>query len=121
MTAHIINSHWDKSMLPATLSKATIQGMLRGLLQFDGVVFSDDMQMGAISKNYGFAASITLAINAGVDVLMFANNVGKDIAPVTATEVHALIRKLVRKHKISRKRIDEAYLRICKLKGLQQI
>lgn len=117
MTAHIINKKWDKNLLPATLSKNVVDGMLRGWLGFSGVVFSDDMQMHAISKNYGFDKSIELAINAGVDILMFANNVQADEKTISATEVHALIKKLVAEKKISEARINESYRRIMKLKS----
>lgn len=117
MTAHIINKRWDNSYLPATLSSKVVTDILRGLLGYKGVVFSDDMQMGAISKNYGFENAIELAINAGVDVLMFANNVSKDQKNVSASEIHAVIKKMVKKKKISRERIDEAYARIIQLKN----
>ena len=117
MTAHIINKRWDNSYLPATLSDKVVTDILRGLLGYKGVVFSDDMQMGAISKNYGFEKAIELAINAGVDVLMFANNVSKEVPQVTPTQIHAVIKKLVKKKKISRERIDEAYIRIMQLKN----
>lgn len=116
MTAHLINKRWDPSLLPATLSERVVNGMLRGLLGFKGVVFSDDMQMYAISKNYGFEHAIELAINAGVDVVMFGNNVSKEIQPVSASSVHAVIKNLVLQGKISQERINEAYQRIVALK-----
>lgn len=116
MTAHIINRNWDTSSLPATLSERTVNGILRGLLGFKGVVFSDDMQMYAISKNYGLEHAMALAINAGVDVLVFGNNVSQSDRPITATEMHALIKSLVLQGKISKSRIDEAYQRIVSLK-----
>lgn len=116
MSAHIINKNWDSTLLPATLSEKTINGILRGLLGFKGVVFSDDMQMFAISKNYGFERSIELAINAGVDILMFGNNVSPKDKPVTATELHSLIKKLVVEGKVSTQRINEAYARIMRMK-----
>lgn len=117
MTAHIINKNWDDSYLPATLSHKVVSGMLRGLLGFKGVVFSDDMQMGAISKNYGLEKALELSINAGVDVVMFGNNVSKDIKPISASEAHAAIKQLVKNKKISRERINEAYARILSLKN----
>lgn len=116
MTAHLINKRWDPSMLPATLSERVVNGMLRGLLGFQGVVFSDDMQMYAISKNYGFENAVEMAINAGVDVLMFGNNVSKETKAVTPTELHAVIKNLVLQGKISKERIDEAYKRVIRLK-----
>jgi beta-N-acetylhexosaminidase len=73
MTAHIFNSNLDAGY-PATLSKNIITGILRDELKFDGVVISDDMQMKAISDYYGLETAIYRAIDAGVDILLFANN-----------------------------------------------
>jgi beta-N-acetylhexosaminidase len=117
MTAHLVNARWDSTRLPATLSRPVITGMLRGLLNYNGVIFSDDMQMHAISKNYGFETAIGLAINAGVDVLIFGNNVDPGEKPITATEIHTIIKKLVTEKIISEKRIDESYRRIVQLKN----
>lgn len=117
MTAHLVNARWDSTQLPATLSRPVITGMLRGLLNYNGVIFSDDMQMHAISKNYGFEKAIGLAINAGVDVLIFGNNVDPGEKPVTPTQLHAIIKKLVNDKVISEKRIDESYRRIVQLKN----
>lgn len=116
MTAHIINRNWDTTFLPATLSANVVTGMLRNLLGFKGVVFSDDMQMHAISQNYGFEKSLELCINAGVDIVMYGNNVSKKDKPVSASEVHQAIRQLVTDGKISEKRINEAFGRIITLK-----
>lgn len=115
MVGHLINRRWDANMLPATLSKPSID-ILRNLLNYNGVLFSDDMQMQAISDNYGFENAIMMAINAGVDVLVFANTLPAKEKLVTATQVHAVIRKLVKKKKISKARINEAYTRIMNLK-----
>lgn len=117
MTAHIINRNWDTTLLPGTLSGRVVNGMLRGILGYRGVVFSDDMQMHAISENYGMEHSLELAINAGVDIVMYGNNVSPKDKPVTASEVHAMIKKLVLEGKISRARVHEAYNRIMLLKA----
>lgn len=116
MTAHIINCRLDSLCLPATLSKTIITGILRNMLNYDGVVFSDDMQMYAISKNYGLENAIKLSINAGVDVIMFANNVNANDQR-SATEVFTLIKKLVQDGEISKERVDKAYQRIMALKN----
>ena len=115
MMAHIINKRWG-SDTPATLSKTVATGMLRQKLRFDGVVFSDDMQMDAISDHYGFENAIQYAINAGVDVLMFANTLPSAYKRVSATQVHRVIKTLVQSGKIPRRRIDESYTRIMELK-----
>lgn len=116
MTAHIINEHLDASKLPGTLSKVIVTDMLRNMLDFKGVVFSDDMQMYAISKNYGQENAIKLSILAGVDVLVFGNNVSATDR-LKASEIHAIIKKLVLSGEIPESRINEAYERILTLKN----
>ncbi len=116
MTSHIVNKKLDASGLPGTLSKAILDGILRKKLGYNGVVFSDDMQMHAISKNYGLEETVRLAINAGVDIMCFSNNIqGSDVRTVDI--VHAMIRQMVTKGEITPKRIDESYRRIIQLKG----
>lgn len=116
MTAHIINCHLDTACLPATLSKTIVNDMLRKMMNYNGVIFSDDMQMFAISKNYGLENAIKLSINAGVDVLLFGNQVNPQ-DKISASQVHLIIKKLVKSGDISKDRINESYARIMKLKG----
>ncbi|MEK6780883.1 MAG: glycoside hydrolase family 3 N-terminal domain-containing protein [Bacteroidota bacterium] len=115
MTSHIVNKALDKSGLPGTLSKEILDGILRKKLGFNGVVFSDDMQMHAIAKNYGLEETIKLAINAGVDIMCFSNNIS-GTEERTVTKVHEIIRKFVESGEISKDRIDESFHRIMKLK-----
>jgi beta-N-acetylhexosaminidase len=115
MTAHIVNCKLDTSCLPATLSKTIMTDLLRNKLNFKGVIFSDDMQMLAISKNYGLENAIKMSILAGVDVLLFGNNVNLTDR-ITASEIHAILMKLVKSGEISESRIDESYKRIMELK-----
>ncbi|WP_424962704.1 glycoside hydrolase family 3 protein [Ekhidna sp.] len=116
MTAHIVNQSLDATKNPATLSKRIVTGMLRDFLGFDGVIISDDMQMGAINNEYGLREAIRLSIEAGVDMLMFANNV-KDYNMVSASTVHAIIKDLLFEGIITRDRIYQSYKRIMKLKA----
>ena len=60
MTAHVLNRAIDPDF-PATLSRATINDLLRVELDFDGVVISDDVQMGAVANHYGFEIAIERA------------------------------------------------------------
>lgn len=116
MTSHIVNKKLDSKGYPGTLSKDILDGILRKQLGFNGVVFSDDMQMHAISKNFGLEETIKLAINAGVDVLCFSNNIaGTDER--TVDKVHAIIKKLVASGEIKPERIDESFQRILQLKS----
>ncbi|OHE00613.1 MAG: glycosyl hydrolase [Sulfurimonas sp. RIFCSPLOWO2_12_FULL_36_74] len=72
MTAHVFNSELD-DVYPATLSYKVNTELLRGKLGYDGVVVSDDLQMGAILKHYSLKEIVTLSINSGVDMLLFGN------------------------------------------------
>lgn len=75
MTAHIFNAHLDENY-PATLSHKINTGLLREKLGFQGVIISDDLQMKAISNHYSLKETVSLAINAGVDILLFGNQLG---------------------------------------------
>jgi beta-N-acetylhexosaminidase len=111
MTAHIVNKKLDPRGLPGTLSDSVVNGLLRKKIGFDGVVFSDDLQMEAISKQYSLEETIRLAIVAGVDVLLFCNNVpGSEERKVDT--IHEIITKLVKDGVITTQRIDESYKRI---------
>lgn len=113
MTAHVFNKHLD-SKYPATLSKRIITGLLREKLKYDGVVISDDMQMGAIKQEYGLESAIFRAVEAGVDILAFANNSTFDVSIVLkAVEI---LKRLIKTKKISPERINESYNRIMNLK-----
>ncbi|MBP6456038.1 MAG: hypothetical protein KA275_04845 [Chitinophagaceae bacterium] len=115
MTAHIINNKLDNKKIPSTLSYKIVTELLREKLKFNGVVISDDMQMGAIAKQYGFEESIKMAINAGIDILIFSNNI-PGASKYSTNNVHATIKKLVEKGEIKEERINESYLRIMAMK-----
>jgi beta-N-acetylhexosaminidase len=100
MTSHIVNKKLDAEGNPGTLSKAIIQGILRDRYKFNGVVFTDDMQMHAITKHYGLEEAIKKAILAGVDIMTFSNNIsGSDER--TVDKVHNVITNFVKRGEIS--------------------
>jgi beta-N-acetylhexosaminidase len=115
MTAHIVNKSLDETKIPAKISKREVTGMLRNFLGYGGVIISDDMQMGAINNEYGLKDAIKMSLKAGVDMLMFANNV-KDYDMVTASDVHEVIKGLVMEGILSKEQIESSYQRIMKLK-----
>ena len=115
MTSHIVNFKLDPRGYPGTLSSRMIDSLLRKQFHYNGVVFSDDMQMQAIAKQYGLEETVKLAINAGVDILCFSNNIqGSENRSVN--RVHGIIRALVESGQIKRERIVESFDRIMKLK-----
>ena len=115
LTAHIVNRKLDKSGRPATLSHDIMTKLLRDELGFDGVVISDDMQMGAIVEAYGLTEAVVEAVKAGVDMILLANQIGEynidQVYDVKNAIVQAVADGVVRED-----RICESFHRIQRLK-----
>ena len=89
MTAHVFNRRLDRRD-PASLSRATVTGLLRGELGWTGVVVSDDLRMGAIEQHYGLDEAAILALDAGVDLLLIGDDRlpgGASAAPVALAAI----------------------------------
>ena len=114
MTAHVYNAQLDPNAV-ATLSQPIITGILREEMGFEGVVFSDDMQMGAIADNYGFEDAVVRTVEAGVDIVAIGNNLAYD--PDIAAKTIDILAAAVADGRLSRARIDESYQRIMALKA----
>jgi beta-N-acetylhexosaminidase len=109
MVGHIVNRKLDPNR-PASLSKATVTTLLRERSGWQGVVVSDDLQAAAITKAFGAAESIALAIEAGVDLLLFANQQVYD--PDIVGHTIGTIASLIDGGRITEARIDESVARI---------
>ena len=72
MISHLYNKNID-ARFPSSLSYNTIEKFLRIQTDFKGVTITDDLDMGAIRKNYELYEIVPLAINAGENVLLFSN------------------------------------------------
>jgi len=70
MVSHLQNTAIDDKY-PASLSKATIDGILRKQLRYSKLVISDDLEMKAITDNYGAEEAAVLAVEAGCDCLIY--------------------------------------------------
>ena len=112
MTAHIFNKNLD-TQYPATLSYKTNTKLLRNQLHYEGVIITDDLQMAAIHKHYTLEETITLSLNSGVDILLFANQLAK---PLHLQKIIDVVKAGVKKGTISQQRVDEAYHRVMALK-----
>jgi beta-N-acetylhexosaminidase len=109
MTAHVLYSALDPRW-PATLSKKIVTGLLRQELGYGGVVFSDDMEMHAISQRYSVAESALCGILAGLDMLLFCHELPK------AIEACEFLCAAAAADAALRARVDESYARITSLK-----
>lgn len=109
MSAHVVVRELDDK-LPATLSPRVIDELLRKQLKFEGVVFTDDMDMKAVAKHWPPAQAALLAAKAGCDVLSYC---ASHDAQVEALE------GLIRAHEaqeISTVAMDDACERVKRLK-----
>src|SRR5690606_15478697 len=93
---------------PASLSPAIVTGILREELGFEGLVFTDALNMGAITEHYGVAEASILALLAGVDALL---------QPPGERDVINAIVAAVNSGRIPESRIEEAARRVLTAKA----
>jgi len=115
MVAHVFNKNLD-AKYPATLSAKTVNGKLRNEFGFNGVVITDDLQMGAINKKYGLRNTLKLAIGAGNDILLFGNQLSVKSMVKTKTLINT-VKALIKSKEVSISDIDAANQRIENLKN----
>lgn len=72
MTSHVVFSALDKTR-PATFSPKIVNGILRKRLGFKGVIISDDLCMGAVTRRMPVAQAAVDALDAGHDLLLVAH------------------------------------------------
>jgi len=96
---------------PATLSRATVDGLLRGDLGFKGAVVSDDLRMGAIERQYGVGEAAVLALDAGVDVLLIVDDRLPDGGSATQLAL-ATIRRALARGALDPARVEAAIERV---------
>jgi len=99
-------------LLPSSLSQLIIDGLLRVKLQFDGLVITDDLEMGAIVKNFGVGDACVTAIGAGADMLAICANADRII------EGYETVIKAVNSGEITAERLEISLKRIAVAKSL---
>lgn len=113
MVGHLFNSQID-SAYPASLSNNTITGLLRDSLGYNGVVISDELFMRAITDTFSLKETVTLAVNAGMDILLFKTNLYEDQS-LTGVVSNIIIEQ-IQDGVIDSARIEESFRRIAALK-----
>ncbi len=105
MTAHVLVPSLDEAH-PSTLSRRTVQGILREELGYEGLILSDDLEMKAIARKYAVPAAAVQAVAAGCDgVLICSGDHGSQAAALEAL-VHA-----VESEALPGARVDDALTR----------
>lgn len=72
MTAHVVYEALDATH-PATLSAPILTQLLKGDLGFGGMLFSDDLEMGALARSHSIEESAVLAVQAGCDAVLICH------------------------------------------------
>lgn len=100
---------------PTTLTKSVVTDLLKDELGFNGLIFTDALNMKGATKYFQPGEIETMAIKAGNDVLLF---------PVSVSKAISKIKKSIRKGEISKDRIDESCRKVLMAKydaGLNKI
>lgn len=101
-------------LLPSSLSFNIVTKLLRQEIGFEGLIVTDDLEMGAILKNYGIGQACKMAFRAGVDMFLICAN------PEAVREGFRAISEAVAKGEISEEKLDESLQRIAEFKNLMQ-
>lgn len=109
MLTHVIYEELD-SELPATLSPRIVDGLLRKELGFDGAVCTDCMEMKAMTDAFGAGESAVMALQAGVDLVLFSHS------RETQEEAYDAVLRAARSGRLTEERIDLSVSRVQALK-----
>lgn len=109
MIAHILMNKIDPQS-PASLSKAVITELLRNQLNFDGVVITDDMTMGAITKNYNIGDAAVKSVKAGSDIVLVCHGYDNGLAVINA------LKNAIQNGSIPEETVNKSVYRILKVK-----
>lgn len=116
MTAHVEVPALDPAPgMPATLSAKILDGTLRRQLRFNGLVVTDSLGMGALSKSIGTVEASVRAAKAGADVLLFGADIGHE--PEEQIEAFDRLLAAVKSGEVPPARVDAAVRRILEMKN----
>ena len=102
----------DEEILPATLSKELLQGLLREKLGFNGVIVTDATPMVGFTASMARSEALPACIMAGCDMILFNKDIRED---------YQFIRDALKDGRLTRERLDEAVLRILAMKATMKL
>jgi beta-N-acetylhexosaminidase len=118
MTSHAIYSSIEAG-IPATLSKKVLNGILRDTLRFDGLIITDDLEMGAIEKKWGAAEGASISFESGADILLICEDQEKVLDGMEILKNKLINTRIsIERLQLSEKRIAEAKTRF--MSGLKE-
>ena len=107
MTAHIAVPAISGETIPATVSHRVLTGLLRAEMGFDGIVFTDAMDMAAVSRLFPRGEAAVRAVLAGADVILMPNDVKQAIDAIVLA---------IDERRLTEGRVDESVRRLLRLK-----
>lgn len=114
MVGHLIHPGFSDGDRPTSLSRRAMTGELRERLGFDGLIVTDDLGMEAITDRYGLEDAAVMAVRAGADILIFANQRAGDNDLVE--RVIARVSGAVAAGRVPASQLDRSYERILAVK-----
>lgn len=112
MSAHIIMPAISANPLPSTLNPDIMNGIIREEFNYQGIIITDALDMGAISQNFTSQEAVILAFKAGVDILLM---------PLNQKAAYLALLEAVKNGEITEKRVNESVYRILKTKYKRKI
>ena len=109
MTGHSVYPAYD-AKLPTTLSETLLTGLLKGELEFDGVIVSDAIGMAAILKKWPLPKACAMAIKAGCDTILLKAD------DESRSQCFFGIKMAVEKGELPEERLNDAVSRLLKMK-----
>lgn len=114
MSGHLFHPEFSDGKSPVTFSSKALTTKLRKGLGYNGVILTDDLDMGAIRKSFQLRDAIILSLRAGNDLLLLSNSLNYDEAlPVKASR---WITDAVKQGQLSSGQIKSAYSRVMAMK-----
>ena len=110
MVAHILFPALDPDY-PSSMSKAIITGLLRNEMQFEGVIITDDLTMGAIANEYTIPEAAIQSFIAGSDLLLVVRDYDRSTCYFQCAH-----KRLFKQGEITEERLNESVKRILRLK-----
>ncbi len=107
MTAHVFFPAFETAQdLPATLSESVLTGLLRNRLGYEGLLITDDLEMGAITEKFGIAEAAARSFVAGADLMLICHQLGQQ------KEAAERILSLCKADAAAAKRLEQSLARI---------